>query len=170
MIFQERNSCNTSASCCWITNITIPLILIELKSVSSGVCWLSEKTIICEVIVCVCVSVTSVAAGVQSVRREVLQICSKHSFWHNWRIHTMSMTRFNTDVWQDTEGQRLNAPWCHNVQRLSSLVVVLQVRDGAMNCLIEIYRHVGERVRMDLGKKGLPQSRCVQVLAVNTHD
>ncbi|KAK5874794.1 hypothetical protein CesoFtcFv8_027350 [Champsocephalus esox] len=34
-----------------------------------------------------------------------------------------------------------------------------QVRDGAMNCLIEIYRHVGERVRMDLGKKGLPQSR-----------
>uniref|UniRef100_A0A665TKB2 Cytoplasmic linker associated protein 1 n=1 Tax=Echeneis naucrates TaxID=173247 RepID=A0A665TKB2_ECHNA len=35
-----------------------------------------------------------------------------------------------------------------------------QVRDGAMNCLVEIYRHVGERVRMDLGKKGLPQSRC----------
>uniref|UniRef100_A0AAQ5Y708 TOG domain-containing protein n=1 Tax=Amphiprion ocellaris TaxID=80972 RepID=A0AAQ5Y708_AMPOC len=34
-----------------------------------------------------------------------------------------------------------------------------QVRDGAMSCLVEIYRHVGERVRMDLGKKGLPQSR-----------
>ncbi|KAM9461825.1 CLIP-associating protein 1-like isoform 11-T12 [Clarias gariepinus] len=34
-----------------------------------------------------------------------------------------------------------------------------QVRDGAMTCLVEIYRHVGERVRMDLGKKGLPQSR-----------
>uniref|UniRef100_A0A4W5RX52 Cytoplasmic linker associated protein 1 n=1 Tax=Hucho hucho TaxID=62062 RepID=A0A4W5RX52_9TELE len=34
-----------------------------------------------------------------------------------------------------------------------------QVRDGAINCLVEIYRHVGERVRMDLGKKGLPQSR-----------
>uniref|UniRef100_A0A672Z142 Cytoplasmic linker associated protein 1a n=1 Tax=Sphaeramia orbicularis TaxID=375764 RepID=A0A672Z142_9TELE len=29
----------------------------------------------------------------------------------------------------------------------------------SMNCLVEIYRHVGERVRMDLGKKGLPQSR-----------
>lgn len=28
-----------------------------------------------------------------------------------------------------------------------------------MTCLVEIYRHVGERVRMDLGKKGLPQSR-----------
>uniref|UniRef100_A0A8C8I8P7 TOG domain-containing protein n=1 Tax=Oncorhynchus tshawytscha TaxID=74940 RepID=A0A8C8I8P7_ONCTS len=36
-----------------------------------------------------------------------------------------------------------------------------QVRDGAMNCLVEIYRHVGERVRMDLGKKGLPQSRYI---------
>ncbi|XP_068165253.1 CLIP-associating protein 1-B-like isoform X2 [Antennarius striatus] len=34
-----------------------------------------------------------------------------------------------------------------------------QVRDGAMSCLVEIYRHVGERVRVDLGKKGLPQSR-----------
>ncbi|XP_030628907.1 CLIP-associating protein 1-like isoform X1 [Chanos chanos] len=34
-----------------------------------------------------------------------------------------------------------------------------QVRDVAMNCLVEIYRHVGERVRVDLGKKGLPQSR-----------
>ncbi|XP_073773262.1 CLIP-associating protein 1-B isoform X18 [Danio rerio] len=34
-----------------------------------------------------------------------------------------------------------------------------QVRDAAMNCLVEIYRHVGERVRVDLGKKGLPQSR-----------
>uniref|UniRef100_A0A8C2AKZ7 Cytoplasmic linker associated protein 1 n=1 Tax=Cyprinus carpio TaxID=7962 RepID=A0A8C2AKZ7_CYPCA len=36
-----------------------------------------------------------------------------------------------------------------------------QVRDGAMNCLVEIYRHVGERVRVDLGKKGLPQSRII---------
>ncbi|XP_047227295.1 CLIP-associating protein 1a isoform X25 [Girardinichthys multiradiatus] len=34
-----------------------------------------------------------------------------------------------------------------------------QVRDGAMCCLVEIYRHVGERVRLDLSKKGLPQSR-----------
>ncbi|XP_066543389.1 CLIP-associating protein 1a isoform X4 [Amia ocellicauda] len=34
-----------------------------------------------------------------------------------------------------------------------------QVRDSAMNCLVEIYRHVGERVRADLSKKGLPQSR-----------
>ncbi|KPP61410.1 hypothetical protein Z043_120494, partial [Scleropages formosus] len=33
-----------------------------------------------------------------------------------------------------------------------------QVRDVAMNCLVEIYRHVGERVRIDLSKKGLPQS------------
>ncbi|XP_062258045.1 CLIP-associating protein 1a [Platichthys flesus] len=34
-----------------------------------------------------------------------------------------------------------------------------QVRDGAMSSLVTIYRHVGERVRMDLSKKGLPQSR-----------
>ncbi|KAM9804815.1 LOW QUALITY PROTEIN: CLIP-associating protein 1a [Neosynchiropus ocellatus] len=40
-----------------------------------------------------------------------------------------------------------------------------QVRDGAMSCLVEIYRHVGERVRMDLSKKGLPQSRLNVIFA-----
>uniref|UniRef100_A0A803JPX6 CLIP-associating protein 1 n=1 Tax=Xenopus tropicalis TaxID=8364 RepID=A0A803JPX6_XENTR len=39
------------------------------------------------------------------------------------------------------------------------LCASLQVRDAAINCLVEIYRHVGERVRADLSKKGLPQSR-----------
>uniref|UniRef100_A0A2K6FZI8 CLIP-associating protein 1 n=1 Tax=Propithecus coquereli TaxID=379532 RepID=A0A2K6FZI8_PROCO len=39
-----------------------------------------------------------------------------------------------------------------------------QVRDAAINSLVEIYRHVGERVRADLSKKGLPQSRLVVVL------
>ncbi|XP_048448723.1 CLIP-associating protein 1-like, partial [Rhincodon typus] len=34
-----------------------------------------------------------------------------------------------------------------------------QVRDAAINSLVEIYKHVGERVRADLHKKGLPQSR-----------
>uniref|UniRef100_A0AAV2L7V8 TOG domain-containing protein n=1 Tax=Knipowitschia caucasica TaxID=637954 RepID=A0AAV2L7V8_KNICA len=33
------------------------------------------------------------------------------------------------------------------------------VRGVALNSLVEIYRHVGEKVRIDLGKKGLPQSR-----------
>ncbi|XP_053536922.1 CLIP-associating protein 1a isoform X11 [Ictalurus punctatus] len=40
-----------------------------------------------------------------------------------------------------------------------------QVRDSAMNCLVEIYRHVGERVRVDLTKKGLPQSRLNVIFA-----
>ncbi|XP_058890085.1 CLIP-associating protein 1-B-like isoform X11 [Acipenser ruthenus] len=40
-----------------------------------------------------------------------------------------------------------------------------QVREGAMNCLVEIYRHVGERVRSDLSKKGLPQSRLNVIFA-----
>ncbi|XP_077994034.1 CLIP-associating protein 1-like isoform X4 [Glandiceps talaboti] len=34
-----------------------------------------------------------------------------------------------------------------------------QVRDTAINTLVEIYRHVGEKVRIDLGKKGIPSSR-----------
>lgn len=42
---------------------------------------------------------------------------------------------------------------------LSSHSHLIQVRDAAINSLVEIYRHVGERVRADLSKKGLPQSR-----------
>uniref|UniRef100_A0A4W3IJN8 Cytoplasmic linker associated protein 1 n=1 Tax=Callorhinchus milii TaxID=7868 RepID=A0A4W3IJN8_CALMI len=40
-----------------------------------------------------------------------------------------------------------------------------QVRDAAINSLVEIYRHVGERVRTDLHKKGLPQSRLNVIFA-----
>ncbi|XP_062922541.1 CLIP-associating protein 2 isoform X9 [Mobula hypostoma] len=38
-----------------------------------------------------------------------------------------------------------------------------QVRDTAMNTMVEIYRHVGERVRADLCRKGVPQAR-LQIL------
>ncbi|XP_078396233.1 CLIP-associating protein 2 isoform X2 [Cetorhinus maximus] len=34
-----------------------------------------------------------------------------------------------------------------------------QVRDTAMSAMVEIYRHVGEKVRADLSKKGVPQAR-----------
>ncbi|XP_067837211.1 CLIP-associating protein 2 isoform X3 [Heptranchias perlo] len=34
-----------------------------------------------------------------------------------------------------------------------------QVRDTAMSTMVEIYRHVGEKVRVDLSKKGVPQAR-----------
>lgn len=40
-----------------------------------------------------------------------------------------------------------------------------QVRDAAISSLVEIYRHVGERVRTDLSKKGLPQSRLNVIFA-----
>ncbi|XP_072108539.1 CLIP-associating protein 2 isoform X6 [Mobula birostris] len=38
-----------------------------------------------------------------------------------------------------------------------------QVRDTAMNTMVEIYRHVGERVRADICRKGVPQAR-LQIL------
>ncbi|XP_067843226.1 CLIP-associating protein 1a [Heptranchias perlo] len=40
-----------------------------------------------------------------------------------------------------------------------------QVRDAAINSLVAIYKHVGERVRADLYKKGLPQSRLNVIFA-----
>ncbi|KAL3837045.1 hypothetical protein ACJMK2_022432 [Sinanodonta woodiana] len=40
-----------------------------------------------------------------------------------------------------------------------------QVRETAVNALAEIYRHVGEKVRSDLARKGIPQQRLNQLFA-----
>jgi CLIP-associating protein 1/2 len=34
-----------------------------------------------------------------------------------------------------------------------------QVREQAITTLTEIYRHVGEKVRSDLARKGIPQQK-----------
>ncbi|MEQ2298957.1 CLIP-associating protein 1, partial [Ameca splendens] len=34
-----------------------------------------------------------------------------------------------------------------------------QVREASMTTLVDVYRHVGEKVRADLGKRGLPAAR-----------
>ncbi|XP_047597912.1 CLIP-associating protein 2 isoform X42 [Lutra lutra] len=40
-----------------------------------------------------------------------------------------------------------------------------QVRDAAVLAIVEIYRHVGERVRMDLCKRGIPPARLEVIFA-----
>ena len=40
-----------------------------------------------------------------------------------------------------------------------------QVRSGAMEAIVEIYRHVGVKVRIDLSKRGLPSARMSQITA-----
>uniref|UniRef100_A0A3Q3GMY0 Cytoplasmic linker associated protein 2 n=1 Tax=Labrus bergylta TaxID=56723 RepID=A0A3Q3GMY0_9LABR len=40
-----------------------------------------------------------------------------------------------------------------------------QVREASMTTLVDIYRHVGERVRADLGKRGLPAARLQTLFA-----
>ncbi|XP_058146819.1 CLIP-associating protein 2 isoform X18 [Dasypus novemcinctus] len=40
-----------------------------------------------------------------------------------------------------------------------------QVRDAAILAIVEIYRHVGEKVRMDLCKRGIPPARLEMIFA-----
>ncbi|XP_049331419.1 CLIP-associating protein 2 isoform X34 [Astyanax mexicanus] len=40
-----------------------------------------------------------------------------------------------------------------------------QVRESAISALVEVYRHVGERVRADLSKRGLPAARLQTILS-----
>ncbi|KAH1177804.1 hypothetical protein KIL84_011506 [Mauremys mutica] len=42
-----------------------------------------------------------------------------------------------------------------------------QVRDAALLAIVEIYRHVGEKVRADLNKRGIPSARKEQLQKVN---
>ena len=43
----------------------------------------------------------------------------------------------------------------------------LKVRDNAIRTLVEIYRHVGEKVRIDLSKRGIPPTRYTVVTIFN---
>ncbi|KAM9384338.1 CLIP-associating protein 2 isoform 1-T1 [Pholidichthys leucotaenia] len=40
-----------------------------------------------------------------------------------------------------------------------------QVREASITALVDVYRHVGERVRIDLGKRGVPAARLQTILA-----
>ncbi|XP_028254534.1 CLIP-associating protein 2 isoform X16 [Parambassis ranga] len=40
-----------------------------------------------------------------------------------------------------------------------------QVREASVTTLVDVYRHVGERVRADLGKRGLPAARLQTIFA-----
>uniref|UniRef100_A0A671NW23 CLIP-associating protein 2-like n=1 Tax=Sinocyclocheilus anshuiensis TaxID=1608454 RepID=A0A671NW23_9TELE len=44
---------------------------------------------------------------------------------------------------------------------LTFMFCVPQVREAAMTSLVEVYRHVGEKVRIDLNKRDLPSARLV---------
>uniref|UniRef100_A0ACB8FTZ3 CLIP-associating protein 1 n=1 Tax=Sphaerodactylus townsendi TaxID=933632 RepID=A0ACB8FTZ3_9SAUR len=43
-----------------------------------------------------------------------------------------------------------------------------QVRDAAILAIVEIYRHVGEKVRADLNKRGIPSASCYLPLLQHT--
>uniref|UniRef100_T1IXA2 TOG domain-containing protein n=1 Tax=Strigamia maritima TaxID=126957 RepID=T1IXA2_STRMM len=52
------------------------------------------------------------------------------------------------------------------IQKIMHLVSSPQVRDASINALVEIYRHVGDRVRLDVQRKyNIPQTRLVTIMA-----
>lgn len=53
---------------------------------------------------------------------------------------------------------------CNDNSVSKKLVCCVQVREAAITTLVDVYRHVGERVRADLGKRGLPAARWVIAL------
>lgn len=40
-----------------------------------------------------------------------------------------------------------------------------QVRDAAILAIVEVYRHVGEKVRIDLAKRGIPPGRLQTIFS-----
>uniref|UniRef100_A0A8C1PNW6 Cytoplasmic linker associated protein 2 n=1 Tax=Cyprinus carpio TaxID=7962 RepID=A0A8C1PNW6_CYPCA len=50
---------------------------------------------------------------------------------------------------------------------IGSIFCVPQVREAAMTSLVEVYRHVGEKVRIDLNKRDLPSARLTDSRALD---
>uniref|UniRef100_A0A672LFV8 TOG domain-containing protein n=1 Tax=Sinocyclocheilus grahami TaxID=75366 RepID=A0A672LFV8_SINGR len=50
---------------------------------------------------------------------------------------------------------------------LTFMFCVPQVREAAMTSLVEVYRHVGEKVRIDLNKRDLPSARLESLIVLS---
>lgn len=87
------------------------------------------------------------------------------------------MGAFNHKLWHVREGVliclqntlNLYGARCLSLNKIVPSICKLiedqnsQVRDEAVNTLCEIYRHVGEKVRQDLAKKGIPAQKLTQI-------
>ncbi|XP_052092864.1 CLIP-associating protein 2-like isoform X9 [Mytilus californianus] len=87
------------------------------------------------------------------------------------------MGAFNHKLWHVREGVliclqntlNLYGARCLSLNKIVPSICKLiedqnsQVRDEAVNTLCEIYRHVGEKVRQDLAKKGIPPQKLTQI-------
>lgn len=58
---------------------------------------------------------------------------------------------------------------CLDILVSKKISCCLQVREAAITTLVDVYRHVGEKVRADLGKRGLPAARWVIAVSVEHH-
>lgn len=84
------------------------------------------------------------------VRLVVLPAHSAHSpsiLWYSFGSGQISVSKFM-------------GPICSLLGDANS-----QVRSSAMETIVEIYRHVGVKVRIDLSKRGLPSARMSQLTA-----
>ncbi|CAC5380168.1 CLASP1_2 [Mytilus coruscus] len=87
------------------------------------------------------------------------------------------MGAFNHKLWHVREGVliclqntlNLYGARCLSLNKIVPSICKLiedqnsQVRDEAVNTLCEIYRHVGEKVRQDMAKKGIPPQKLTQI-------
>ena len=87
------------------------------------------------------------------------------------------MGAFNHKLWHVREGVliclqntlNLYGARCLSLSKIVPSICKLiedqnsQVRDETVNTLCEIYRHVGEKVRQDLAKKGIPGQKLTQI-------
>lgn len=80
---------------------------------------------------------------------------------HNRKEHGWRFKHRSVDDWSwtlkhcncnPTDDFQKNTVW-------KNVFSFLQVREAATNTLVDVYRHVGDRVRADLGKRGLPAQR-----------
>lgn len=104
---------------------------------------------------------TECVSSPQAFLDKLLEPCLGHK---NWRVKEQGLLCLSRTLSYFGSGQISVSKFMGGICSLLG-DANSQVRSGAMETIVEVYRHVGVKVRIDLSKRGLPSARMGQLTA-----
>lgn len=104
---------------------------------------------------------TECVSSPQAFLDKLLDPCLVHK---NWRVKEQGLLCLSRTLSYFGSGQISVSKFMGSICSLLG-DANSQVRSGAMETIVDIYRHVGVKVRIDLSKRGLPSARMGQLTA-----
>merc|ERR1712142_133236 len=99
-----------------------------------------------------------------STPQVVFEVLVQHFNHKNWRVRDVLMQCLTRAINEFGAGSiQLNKVTTHLVKLLSDPTGA--VRDTAVASMVEVYRHVGERFRIDVSKRNIPEAKLNSILS-----